>query len=117
MKAHLRAQLLRDVAHLRAAEQHVERPAGRRTLAGHQVLDHRALLGVHLVIRQRSEAIACQSDVANGRGLTRRGRGASDDPGNEREPNDAVHDSSILVAMRRGTSGCDAASARRSFSS
>ena len=54
VEAHRRAELLREVAHLRAAEQDVERPRRSTTLARDQVLEHLLLRRRHR--RDRSAA-------------------------------------------------------------
>ena len=60
VEAHRRAELLREVAHLRAAQQDVERPRRAAALARDQVLEHLLLRRGHRLIGQRREAVADQ---------------------------------------------------------
>jgi hypothetical protein len=64
VEAGCRAELLPEVAHLRTAQQHVERPVGAAARSIEQVLHHRPLRGRHLVVGERFEAVAAQLDRA-----------------------------------------------------
>ena len=79
MKAHRGAEFLCEVAHLRAAQQHVERPARAASLARDQALEHLFLFRSHLSIRQRLEAIADQLDGVGIRRRSARSRVLCDD--------------------------------------
>ena len=63
MEAHPGAELLPQVAHFRAAQQHVERPAHAAALSGEHVIHHGLLLGRHFVVGERLETVTHQPQV------------------------------------------------------
>jgi hypothetical protein len=63
VKTHGGAKLLRQVAHLRTTQQHIERPAQVAALASEQMVDHRFLRGCHRSIGQGRETAAYQAEV------------------------------------------------------
>ena len=69
MEAAWAPEFLRQVAHFRAAQQHVERPVQRSAGSGEDTVHQRLLLGRHFVVTQRLEAAAPQMQVASGGGL------------------------------------------------
>src|SRR5207247_5904277 len=63
-EARRRAELLRQVAHLRAAQQNIERAVGAGAWARQQVLDHGLLCRRHLIVTERLEPVAAQAEGA-----------------------------------------------------
>ena len=77
VEAHLRAELLREVAHERRAQHDVERPAHRRSRAVEDVAHHRFLRLRHLRPLQRRKPIADELEIRRSRpGGSGRGAGA-----------------------------------------
>ena len=64
MEAGVGAELLRQVAHLGTAQQHVERPVERSSWPGQDTVGELLLLGRHGVVTERLEASAAQMQVA-----------------------------------------------------
>ena len=60
MVAHLRAELLREIAHFRAAQHYIERTGNSAAISGEQMVDHCLLLGRHLFVCEWFEAVAAQ---------------------------------------------------------
>src|SRR4030095_7606906 len=67
------AELLRQVAHLGATQQHVERSGRAAALARDQALEHLLLRRVHRLVGERREAVA---DQFHGVWIRRLGTGA-----------------------------------------
>ena len=69
MIARVGAELLRQVAHFRAPQHHIERPIERSARAGENTIHQLLLLGRHGVVGERLEAAAAKMRFAIGRGL------------------------------------------------
>src|SRR5262245_28906178 len=72
MKAQSRAKLLREVAHLGAAQRDVEGSVHSAAFSREQVFHHDFLLGSQLVVGERLKSIAAQVEVAGGWRLRQR---------------------------------------------
>ena len=64
--AHRRAEFLRQVAHLGAAQHDIERTIQRCARAGENAVDQLLLLGRHGVVGQRLKTAAAQVQIASG---------------------------------------------------